>query len=465
MTTKGANGSTTPERTIRFGVFLGGLALGLGAAAVVPALADVADPSPFSKLAVFARALSHIEAVHVESPDHDALLFGAIRGMVDTLDPHSAFLDPTESRIFAADTEGRFGGVGVRIGVSDGWMVVISTFEGGPAARAGVEAGDRFLRVAGEDARDMRLDRAIRLMRGEPGTDVAVRLRRPSTGEALDLVLRREIIQVEAAAGRLLPDRTVYLRLASFQATTASELREVLDEAVAAAAPQGGVAGVLLDLRGNPGGLVQQAVLVADEFLEDGLIVTTRGRGGRLLAASHARRAGTRPPWPIVVLVDASSASASEIVAGALRAHGRALLVGTRTFGKGSVQTVIELPDGSSLKLTVARYYTPDGRSIQAQGIVPDLEVPRLGPDALDRLRRDDQAFREESIDDHLTADEGAGPAGSDDGEPGGRGVGRDRVRLPELVAASEASTSPFPDDFQARVAHQALRALAEPRE
>lgn len=452
---------------------VGGLLVGLFLGATLASSAQEADgsdpdPSPFAKLAIFARALSHIEAVHVEQPDHDALIYGAIRGMVDTLDPHSAFLDPEESRIFASDTEGRFGGVGVRIGVDDGWMVVLSTIEGGPAAEAGVQPGDRFLRVAGEDARDMRLDRAVRLMRGEPGTEVAVRLRRPGTGEALEIVLRREVIRVEAVEGRLLPDRVLYLAVSSFQATTVGELRRVIDRAVAQAEPAGGLTGVLLDLRGNPGGLVQQAVLVADEFLDGGLVVSTRGRNGELLGESHARRAGTRPDWPMVVLIDAASASASEIVAGALRDHERALLVGTRSFGKGSVQTVVELPDGSALKLTIARYYTPDGRSIQAQGIRPDVEVPRLGPDALDALRRDDEAFREERIDDHLVADDGSpGPeaAAASEGvvapEDPASGIPREAFRLPRLIDAAQGSSSPFPDDFQARIGHQALRALS----
>ncbi|HJK96084.1 MAG TPA: S41 family peptidase, partial [Polyangiaceae bacterium LLY-WYZ-14_1] len=198
------------------------------------------------------------------------------------------------------------------------------------------------------------------------------------------------------------------------------------------------------------------------------LVVSTRGRNGELLGESHARRAGTRPDWPMVVLIDAASASASEIVAGALRDHERALLVGTRSFGKGSVQTVVELPDGSALKLTIARYYTPHGRSIQAQGIRPDVEVPRLGPDALEALRRDDEAFREERIDDHLVADDGspgreaaAASEGAVAPEDPASGLPREAFRLPRLIDAAQGSSSPFPDDFQARIGHQALRALS----
>lgn len=439
-------------RTRRAG-FLAGVAVGAAlatAAAAVSARAEEGGASPFAKLAIFARALAHVEAVHVEAPDTDALVHGAIRGMVSTLDPHSAYLDPEEARIFSADTEGRFGGIGVRIGVEDGWMIVLSTFEGGPAARAGVEPGDRFLRIGDRDARDMRLEDAVRLMRGEPGTEVAVRLRRPSSGEALDLVLRREVVHVDAVRARLLPDRVVYVAIEGFQATTAGELRRALDQAVAAAGPAG-VRGVLLDLRRNGGGLVEQAVLVADEFLERGLVVSTRGRGGRLLGESHARRAGTRPDWPMVVLVDPYTASAAEIVAGALRDHGRALLVGQRTFGKGSVQTLVELPDGSSLKLTIARYYTPSGASIQARGIEPDLVVPQLPPDQARAATRDD-GFREERIEGHLPATraDATGPAA--DRPP------RRSLRLPENVPA--IPDTPFTEDYQARIGHQTLRAV-----
>lgn len=416
--------------------------------------ADEGAPSPFAKLAIFARALAHVEAVHVEPPDVDALVYGAIRGMVETLDPHSEFLDPEESRIFASDTEGRFGGIGVRIGVEDGWMIVLATFEGGPAGRAGVQAGDRFLRIEDRDARDMRIEEAVRRMRGEPGTEVAVRLRRPSTGEALDLVLRREVVHVDAVRARLLPDRTVYVAIEGFQATTATELRRALDEAVAAAGPDG-VRGVLMDLRRNGGGLVDQAVLVADEFLDEGVVVSTRGRHGRLLGESHARRAGTRPGWPMVILVDPYTASAAEIVAGALRDHGRALIVGQRTFGKGSVQTLVELPDGSSLKLTIARYYTPSGASIQARGIEPDLLVPQLPPDQARAAVRDD-GFREEGIEGHLPADRAEVEA------PDGPRPDRGSLRLPADVP--EVPDTPFPDDYQARIAHQTLRAVLAAR-
>ena len=344
----------------------GALAATIALGIVERAQATEGRASPYANLAIFARALSHVEAAHVEDPDQDELVYGAIRGMVGTLDPHSTFMDPDEYRILASDTQGQFGGVGVEIDVRDGWLTVHGVFAGGPADRVGIQPGDRFLTIAGRRARDMPISDAVRVMRGEPGTSVEVSIRREGADEALRMTLTREIIRVDAVEARILPDRTVHIQVRSFQETTTDELRRALDAAVARTASSGGVRGILLDMRRNPGGLLDEAVRMSDEFLEGGVIVSTRGRAGRLLSEASAHRAGTRPNWPMVVLVDNYTASAAEIVAGALRDHGRAIVVGSRTWGKGSVQNIIELPDGSALKLTVARYYTPSGRSRSA---------------------------------------------------------------------------------------------------
>jgi carboxyl-terminal processing protease len=421
-----------------------------------PAAATEGEDSPFANLAIFARALSHIEAAHVEAPNQDELVHGAIRGMVETLDPHSTYLDPEEFRMFRSDTQGRFGGVGVEVDVRDGWLTVRGVFEGGPADEAGVEVGDRFLAVGGRNARDMPLSEAVRIMRGEPGTAIEVRIRRDGEDDALVLSITREIIEVDAVEARILPDRILHIRLRAFQGTTTRELRRALDLAVERTAGDGGLRGVLLDLRRNPGGLLHEAVTVSDEFIGSGTLVTTRGRGGRLLRESTAHGPGTRPDWPMVVLVDHYTASAAEIVAGALQDHRRALVVGSTTWGKGSVQTLFQLPGGSALKLTIARYYTPSGRSIQAQGITPDIEVEQLAADdARELLRRAVDRFSEASLERHLEGD--AERATEAEAEPL---VGRGEVR--RQVGAEDAPL--FADDFQARMGHQVLDALIRRR-
>jgi carboxyl-terminal processing protease len=426
------------------------------ASAAAVARATPETESPYRNLGIFARALAHIEMSWVEEPDQDELVYGAIRGMVRTLDPHSAFMDPDEYRILTNDTQGQFGGVGVEIEARDGWLTVLGVIEGGPAERAGILPGDRFLIIENQSARDMPITEAVRVMRGEPGTAVRVRLRREDEEDPIDLVLTREVIEVEAVEARLLSDRVLYVRLKSFQETTTSELRNAIDTATAEAQSAGGLRGILLDMRYNPGGLLNQAVLVSDEFIDSGVIVSTRGRGGQLLSQARASSGGTRPDWPIVVLVNGYTASAAEIVAGALRDHERAVIVGTRTFGKGSVQNIVELPDGSAMKLTIARYYTPDGRSIQAHGIEPDMEVDQLAPDAVREGSMERYQVREESLEGHL--DESR-----EDREEEEEERPRQRIRLgPD---PDETGGELFPDDHQGKMAYQALRALITARE
>ncbi|MDB4971994.1 MAG: Carboxyl-terminal protease [Myxococcaceae bacterium] len=413
------------------------------------AFGRAADASPYQNLSTFARALAHIELSYVSAVDQDKLIYGAIRGMVRTLDPHSDYLDPEEYRVLASDTRGRFGGVGVEIDVRDGWLTVTAVFPNGPAQRSGLLVGDRFVSIDGYRARDMPIEEAVRRMRGEPGTEVKVALRRSDEQAAIETTLKREIISVDAVEARVLEDRQVYVRLRVFQETSTRELADVLDQAVESLRNQGGVRGILLDLRDNPGGLLDQAISVADEFLEEGVIVSTRGRDGRELSSASARRSGTRPNWPLVVLVNGYTASAAEIVAGALRDHRRALIVGTRTFGKGSVQNVIELPDASALKLTVARYYTPSGRSIQAEGIEPDVLIDQLSAPASGPAAGQSEATLEGHLENESAASEGS------------TSLPRN---APRRVAAGK-NAQPFADDVQARFAYQTLRAITLDRE
>jgi carboxyl-terminal processing protease len=394
--------------------------------------------SPFEPLAVFARALSYIELAYVEPVDQEKLVEGAIRGLADALDPHSVYLDREEYQILKSDAEGRFAGIGVEVSTRDGWLTILSVFEGGPAALAGLRPGDRFLTIEGEDARDLPLYDAVRRIRGEPGTSVKVSIRRQGKEEALERTLTRAFIEIDPIDMRVLDDGVVYLRVKAFQDGTARQLSKALDEAVDRCEEIGGIQGLLMDLRDNGGGLLQEAVWVSDEFLSSGVIVSTRGRDGKVISEYSARRAGTRPKWPIVVLINENTASAAEIVAGALRDHGRAVLVGVRSFGKGSVQNVFDLPGGSALKLTTARYYTPSGRSIQAEGVTPDLLA--------EQPRRDGQPtpLREEALEGHLAAQ--SSPSRSERGS---------MVKAPPPKGSVP---SIFSDDLQAQRAYQVLR-------
>jgi carboxyl-terminal processing protease len=359
--------------------------------------------SPYRRLGVIAQVLAHIENSYVDPVDEDRIVDGAVRGMVNTLDPHSSYLSPEDYALLEADTTGQFGGVGVEIDARGDFLTVLVPFAGSPAARAGVRAGDEILEIEGHDARGMDVDEAVRQMRGRPGTHVHMTLRRRGQTQPIRVELTREVIHVVSVESRSLPDSIGYVAIKSFQDRTSDEVSRALDELTRAAG--GRLRGLVLDLRFNPGGLLDESVFVADQFLREGVIVSTRGRNGQAQDEARARAAGTRPEFPIVVLVNGYSASAAEILAGALQDHHRALIVGQRTFGKGSVQSVIDLPDGGALKLTIARYFTPSGRSIQAQGIAPDVMVDEgEAPEA----PRDPE--RERDLEQHLPSSERGDP-------------------------------------------------------
>ena len=409
---------------------------------VIAASEAPARRSPFQPLTIFARALAYIEVNYVEPVDQKSLVYGAIRGLTSALDPHSVFLEPEEYAILESDAEGRFAGVGVEVSMRDGWLTILTVFDGGPADQAGLEPGDRFLAIEGKDARDIRLYDAVQLIRGEPGTDVTVTIRREGSEKAIERTLTRAFIDVDPIELQYLEHGIVYVRIRAFQDRTAALLSEVLDQAVVELRRKGGVEGLLLDLRDNGGGLLHEAVLVSDEFLSSGVILTTRGRGGELIQKFSARRSGTRPKWPMVILVNEQTASAAEIVAGALSDQKRAVLVGTRTFGKGSVQNIFELPGGSALKLTIARYYTPSGRSIQAKGISPDIAVEQPKEDGLP------VPIREEELQGHLAAK----PVGA-------KRKTRKASPVPPMLPVVETSTV-LADDPQAQRGYQVLQQL-----
>lgn len=341
------------------------------------AKADVADKSERVGLEEIRRFVSVYRAVkqaYVDPVADGDLMSAAIRGLLADLDPHSAYLDQDASAALNEMAEGEYGGLGLEIiQRPDRSLTVIAPIDDTPAARAGIQPGDVITAMDGELITADSVDAAIEAMRGEPGTTITLTIVREGESAPLEVQLTREIIRVNSVRVEVLSKDYLYLRIATFQADTGMEVSKRLEAAVA----QRGSAfkGLVLDLRSNPGGLLNAAVDVADQFLERGLIVSTRGRLPYAISEFEAHRGDVLDGAPIVLLIDAGSASASEVLAGALRDHKRAVIMGTRSFGKGSVQTVLPLDNGDSIKLTTARYYTPNGTSIQATGIVPDIEL------------------------------------------------------------------------------------------
>jgi carboxyl-terminal processing protease len=351
-------------------------AFGAGSLSGRGAHADPPSASPYRRLGVLSEVLAHVENSYVDPVSEDRLLDGAIRGMVGALDPHSSYLNREEYALLQSDTSGDFGGVGVEIDARGEYLMVVAPIATSPAERAGVRAGDEIVSIEGRDARGLSVDEAVRRMRGAAGTRVRVVLRRRGAPDPIRLELVREIVHVTSVDAQLLPERIGYVNLKSFQDHASWELQLAIERLTTEAG--GSLRGLVLDLRNNPGGLLDEGISVTDEFLREGIIVSTRGRNGAAQDEARAQGPGTLPNFPMVVLVNEYTASAAEIVAGALQDHHRATLVGVRTFGKGSVQTVIDLSDGGALKVTIARYFTPSGRSIQAQGIAPDVQVEQV---------------------------------------------------------------------------------------
>lgn len=328
----------------------------------------------YRSLETFARGLFYLETMYVE-PEKvgtDEMIENALKGIVDKLDPHTMVMPKKAFQQLTIDTQGKFGGVGIIVAPEESKekLIVVSPIEDTPAHKAGVKSGDAIIAIDDIPLTKMKNSEAVDKMRGEPGSVLKLTVERKGVNEPIDFELVREIIKVKSVRSQKLGDGIVYVRITSFQEETASELNNALKKHKA------DLKGLVLDLRDNPGGLLDQAVQVSDTFISSGLIVSTVGRDPKRIEREFAKKRGTAGDFPVVVLVNGGSASASEIVAGALQDHERALIIGTTTFGKGSVQTLVSLPDGSGLKLTVARYFTPKDRSIQARGIRPDLVVP-----------------------------------------------------------------------------------------
>jgi carboxyl-terminal processing protease len=381
--------------------------------------AGAGDAGPFALLGQLARVLVLVEAGYVDPVDRGRLVEGAIKGMVAELDPHSAYFPPTDNALFRDETEGKFGGVGLEVELRDGVPYVVVPLDGSPAAKAGLKSGDRIVAIDGELTRGQPLDKLIRKMRGDPGSRVQLSVQSEKDETTRRLVLVRDAIRVKSVVGKRLLGDIGYVRIKQFQRETHTQFLETLGD-LRAAAPRP-LAGLVLDLRNNPGGLVDEASAVADELLDGGLVFTTRQRG-QIVDEVRARGGGAFAEGPLVVLVNEYSASASELLAGALQDNRRARLVGAATFGKGSVQTILDLPGGAGLKLTTMRYYTPSGRGIQAVGIVPDVLAGGASGRAL---------LRERDLDNHLPAESAPGHP-LPDSPPRGENVAAEGARTGE---------------------------------
>ena len=364
---------------------------------VTHASATSREESPYAAMGQLGRVLVMIENEYVEPVERAKMVNGAIEGMVAGLDPHSSYMPPQDFSLFESDTQGQFGGVGIEVDARGEMLTVIAPIEGSPAERAGVRSGDKLLAVDGEMVQGVALDKMVRRMRGAPGSHVKLTLRREGAKEPIVVDLVREVIRVPSVSSKLLEGGVAYVRVKQFQERTHDEFLRAVGRMRGEAKPR--LTGVVLDLRSDPGGLVDEAAEVADEFLDSGVIYSARHRG-KVVDEVRARSGGCLLDIPAVVLVNEWSASASELVTGALQDHKRAVVVGASTFGKGSVQTIFELPGGAGMRLTTERYYTPDGHAIQAVGVRPDVivEGTRAAPAALPTVRESD-------LEGHLSAE------------------------------------------------------------
>jgi carboxyl-terminal processing protease len=357
----------------------------------------------YQDLQIFAKVLNLVQQYYVEEVDTQKLIYGGIKGMLNELDPHTNFLPPDVYKEFESETSGEFGGIGIEITVQNDILTVISPIEDTPAFIAGIQAGDRIVEINGVSTKGFSLAEAAQHMRGKKNSEVHLGIYRDGFEKPRDFAVKRGVVKVKSVKFLDLGDGYGYIRLTSFIENSAPDMEKFLKQMEKS---KGGIKGIILDLRRNPGGLLDQAVKISDFFLEKGTIVSTIGRNKKEKEVIYAKKEGTYSGFPLIVLINEYSASASEITAGALQDNHRALIMGQRSFGKGSVQSVVKLGDGSGLKLTVARYYTPSGRSIQAEGIKPDVVVEDVDPEAYKKaiIRRD--VRRESDMSGHLLGDE-----------------------------------------------------------
>lgn len=365
--------------------------------------------SDYESIELFTDVMAIIKKSYVEEVDTKKLVYGAINGMLSSLDPHSSFMPPDTYKEMKIDTKGAFGGLGIEISIKDGVLTVISPIEDTPAFKAGIKSGDMIIKIDDKFTKDLNINDAVKRMRGKKGTKVVLTIMREGFEKPKEFPLLRDVIQVKSIRSQLMDGGYGYVRIVQFQEKTDEDLAKALK--TLKEENKGELKGLVLDMRNDPGGLLDQAVRVADHFIPEGqMIVYTEGREKDSKMQFTAKNGGKEPGYPIVVVINGGSASASEIVAGALQDHKRAIILGTQSFGKGSVQTIIPLSDDSGLRLTTARYYTPKGRSIQAKGITPDImveavELPKT------TAKSDSLHLREKDLENHFEGEDKTGAA------------------------------------------------------
>jgi len=403
------------------------------------------DALPLEQMRTFTDVFTRIKNDYVEEVSDEELLEYAIRGMLNGLDPHSAYLNAEEFNELRIGTTGEFGGLGIEVGMEDGFVKVVSPIDDTPAQRAGVQSGDLIIRLDETPVKGLSLNDAVKLMRGKPGSIIALTIIREGEDKPLNIDIKRDIIKVTSVRNRMLDDEYGYLRISNFQTKTTADMLKAIREMKKEAG--GSLSGLVLDLRNNPGGVLSGAVGVSDAFLNDGMIVYTDGREQDNKLRYDATQGDILDGSPLVVLVNGGSASASEIVAGAMQDHGRAVIMGTKTFGKGSVQTIQDLQTGGAVKLTTSRYFTPNGRSIQALGIEPDI-VNKPGTWQKPEDESDYKPLTESNLSGHLS--------GSDKEESDEKKTAEDK----EAAEQEKADNLVF-DDFQLHEALNLLKGLA----
>ncbi len=372
------------------------------------------DNETYKNLKLFNEVLNMVEKNYVEEIDPKVVIHGAINGMIKSLDPHSVFMTAEQYNDLKIDTKGTFSGLGIVITMQDDMIIVVAPIEDKPAFIAGVKAGDKIIKIDGETVKDFTIMDAVHKLRGKKGTKVTITIVREDEDDPIDFDIVRDIIEIKSVKHRTYYEDIGYIRISNFQETTADELDKALKEINAGDVH---LKGLVLDLRNNPGGLLGQSVKVSDMFLKSGVIVSSKGRTKDSEHIYTARDDGCEPKCPVIILINGGTASAAEIVSGALHDNKRAILLGSQTFGKGSVQTIVPLKDGSALKLTIAKYYTPAGESIQARGIVPDIAVEYTKPATTDK--DGSRQIREKDLKGHIKGEkeeeeEGDGEAGKE---------------------------------------------------
>ncbi|MDL2260326.1 S41 family peptidase [Deltaproteobacteria bacterium OttesenSCG-928-K17] len=412
-------------RLNKAGALILGLVLAVTTINPAAARAD-AEADMYEKLKIFSLVISEIQKKFVEQPQGDEMVYGAIRGMLSTLDPHSSFLTPEEMKEFQEEAKGSFFGVGIELSVRDGVLTVVSPIEDTPAYRAGIQAQDQIIKIDDKPTKDMNSTEAVKLIRGPKGTKVSLTVSREKTNSILTFEVVRDRIPIRSVRSEMLEPGYAYLRIMSFQG-------ETFDECVKAIKGFKDMKGLILDVRNDPGGLLDQSIKVSGLFLGNELVVETRGR----IPEQNERYKSdvnllVPADMPMIVLVNEGSASASEIVAGALQDHKRAVVVGAKSFGKGSVQTILPLPDGSGLKLTTARFYTPTGRSIQADGITPDVEVATRRHPKVEILREKDLDRHLPGVNEKKTEKSSAKKTGKTDDDKTKDGDEEEEFELPD---------------------------------